>query len=1173
MRRIPFWLIGMGIVASSLLACHHSIPTRFERLSSDHTHVTFTNALTPTERLNGFTFTNFYNGGGVGVGDVNNDGLMDLVFTGNQVSCRLYLNQGKQREKALSFEDITQSAGLTTDRWCSGVAMVDINQDGWLDMYISVASHPALKHTENLLFINQGLKNGKPVFKEMAADYGLADPAFTTQSAFFDYDRDGDLDVFLLNTAPDFQNPAHVRPVVSDGSHPSTGKLYRNEGTGPKGHPVFKDVSKEAGITYDELGLGLVISDFNKDGFPDIYCSNDFTSSDILYQNDGEGHFTNVIKQATTHTSMYGMGVDAADLNNDGLPDLMQLDMLPKENERLKMMLGGQDYDRKQLSISPQFGHQMQYMRNSLQMNLGVGYGAEGMGQRVKGLGQRDQRLNQIAPYPMPSAPNPVPHASPPLFSEVGLMAGVAQTDWSWATLLADFDNDGRKDIYITNGYRKNVTDRDFINFTEDFSGFGTTEYNTKKRLELLDKVPEIPLAHYAFRNRGDGAFDDVSQAWGLHDESYANGAAYADFDNDGDLDLAVNNVDGEAFIYRNQSREQNPGGHYLTISLQGSSANRQGVGAKVTLWAGGTMQYTEASVVRGYLSSVDPRLHIGLGKNTKIDSLLIEWPDGRVETKRNITADQVLTLSQAQASLANKPSLYPASKPFFADVTDQYPIDFIHTESEFVDFKQTAAMHKMLSRSGFALAVGDVNGDGLDDCFMGGSYRGSPSCLFWQTAGGGFIKRPFPATTDQEATSALFFDADGDADLDLYVVHGGNERPSTEKAFYQDQLYLNNGKGDFSLAPTGTLPDVSGSGSCVVATDFDHDGDQDLFVGGRQIPGKYPLPARSYLLRSDETENGHRFVDITQQLCPSLMQAGMVCSAIWSDYDRDGWADLVLAGEWMPLTIYTNTKGSFRTATPIQIPASSGWWNSLAQGDFDQDGDLDYIAGNEGLNTLYRASEKEPVTIMAKDFNGDGTMDPLMGYYINGVCYPAVPRDALNQQVIQFRRKYQRFADYAAVTFDQLFTADDRSGAYEAKATYLQSAYIENLGQGKFALHALPGMAQAAPVFGIVTQDVNQDGRLDVVLTGNFYPNEVNMGREDASVGVVLLGDGRGRFKPLSPAESGLVIRGDARTSALLTGKNKEMLLITAVNSQGVRLNRCLIPHQMQAEERISRK
>ncbi|WP_420148029.1 VCBS repeat-containing protein [Spirosoma sp.] len=1147
MRSIKTWLVCTILVGSGLNACQTSTPTLFEQLSSSQTHITFSNTLTPSEALNGFTFTNFYNGGGVGVGDVNNDGFADVFFTGNQVSCRLYLNQGNQTKDAFSFDDITESAGLTTDRWCSGVAMTDINQDGWLDIYVSVASHSALQRTENLLFINQGLKNGKPVFREMAKAYGLADPAFTTQSAFFDYDRDGDLDVFLLNTAPDFQNPSHVRPVVSNGTHPSTGRLYRNEGKGTNGHPVFKDVSTEAGITYDGLGLGLVISDFNKDGYPDIYCSNDFTSSDILYQNDGKGHFTNVIKQATTHTSLYGMGVDAADLNNDTWPDLMQLDMLPKENARLKMMLAGQDYDRKEMSISPQYGQQMQYMRNSLQLNLGVG--------------SRDATA-------LPESGIPATHRNTmPMFSEIGLMANVAQTDWSWAALLADYDNDGWKDMYITNGYRKNVTDRDFINFTEDFSGFGTTEYNTKKRLELLEKVPEIPLAHYAFRNTGGDSFADASKEWGLNTESFANGAAYADFDNDGDLDLVVNNVDAEALVYRNHSREQHPDQHYLSITVQGDSANRQGIGASVTIWSGRGMQYAELATVRGYLSSVAPQLHFGLGKHATVDSLRIVWPDGRVETKRHLAGDQQITLAYSPKNPIAKPSGGTSANQLFVDVTDSFSIDFAHKESDFVDFKQTAAMHKMLSRSGFALATGDVNGDGLADFFVGSTFRGSEACLFLQHPSGGFIKKAFPDQNNQEAISALFFDADGDKDLDLYVVYGGNERPAAEKAFYQDQLYVNMGNGAFSPAPTGTLPDLSGSGSCVVAADFDHDNDLDLFVGGRQIPGQYPMPTRSYLLRNDLAGNGKsQFTDVTKELCPGLMQAGLVCSALWTDYDKDGWADLMLAGEWMPLTIYKNDNGRLNNPTsPIKLPNSAGWWNTLAQGDFDHDGDLDYLVGNEGLNTLYRASASQPVKIIAKDFNKDGTIDPLMGYYINGVCYPAIPRDALNQQVIQFRRKYQRFADYAAATFDELLTDDERKDAYQAEATYLQSAYIENLGQGRFALRALPRMAQASPVFGIVVHDFNHDGNLDAVLTGNFYPNEVNMGRQDASVGVVLLGDGHGKFKPLSPQESGLLIRGDARSSALLSGKNNEMWLLTAVNSQGLRFNRCLPPKSKQ--------
>jgi hypothetical protein len=1117
----------IALMSSLLGACHPSTPTLFELLPGSQTHVTFANKLTPSEKLNGFTFTNFYNGGGVAVGDVNNDGYADVFFTGNQVSCRLYLNGGRQNEDAFAFDDITELAGLTTDRWCSGVVMTDINQDGWLDIYISVANHSALKQTDNLLFVNQGLQNGNPVFKEMAKAYGLADPAFTTQSAFFDYDLDGDLDVFLLNTAPDFQNPSHVRPVVSNGTHPSTGKLYRNEGAGPAGHPVFSDVSAEAGITYDGLGLGLVISDINNDGYPDIYCSNDFTSSDILYLNDGKGHFTNVIKQAMAHTSMYGMGVDAADVNNDARPDLMQVDMLPKENNRLKMMLAGQDYDRKEMSVSPQYGNQMQYMRNSLQLNMGS-----------------------------PGETNV------PLFSEIGLLAGVAQTDWSWAPLLADFDNDGWKDMYITNGYRKNVTDRDFINFSEDFSGFGTTEYNTQKRLDLLDKVPEIPLEHYAFKNVAGGSFSYVSQAWGLNTKSFANGAAYADFDHDGDLDLVVNNIDAEALIYRNNSREQNPTQHYLTLQLQGDSTNRQGIGANVTVWSGGQMQYSELNVVRGYLSSIEPVVHFGLGEATIIDSLRIQWPGGRIDTRRAVPVDTLLTLFYRQAQEPDKPMPTPAAQPLFADVTTTYPIDFVHQESDYVDFKQTAAMHKMLSRPGFALTVGDVNGDGLDDCFVGGSYRGSEAGLFWQTTAGGLTRKPFPTQASREATNALFFDADGDKDLDLYVVYGGNERPVTDKAFYQDQLYLNDGKGSFSEAPVGTLPDLSGSGSCAIACDFDHDGDLDLFVGGRQIPGQYPLPARSYLLRNDSSPKGIRFTDVTRQRCPSLMQAGLVCSALWSDYDNDGWDDLLLAGEWMPLTLYKNEKGTFSsTVSPLPISNSAGWWNCLAQGDFDHDGDMDYITGNEGLNTLYHASTDEPVKIIAKDFNKDGTIDPLMGYYINGICYPTLPRDALNQQVIQFRRKYQRFADYAAVTFDELLSADERKGAYQAQATYLQSAYVENLGNGKFVLHALPLPAQAAPVFGIVVHDFNHDGHLDAVLTGNFYPNEVNMGREDASTGTVLLGDGRGHFRSLDSVTSGLLIRGDARSSALLRRKNGQMLLVTAVNSQGLQLNECLLP------------
>jgi hypothetical protein len=1131
----PLIIVGLTLIFT---ACQKSEPTLFEQVPPEQTGISFANNLSPTDQLNAFSFTNFYNGGGVGIGDVDNDGKPDVFFGGNQVSCRLYLNRIDSTNHHWKFEDVTEPAGLATNRWCTGISMADVNSDGWLDIYVSVAKHTALSHSENLLFINQGVKNGKPVFKEMAAAYGLADAAFTTQTAFFDYDLDGDLDAYLLNTGPDLQNPNYLRATINDGSYPSTGKLYRNEGIGTQGHPVFMDVSRQAGIRFEGLGLGLAISDLNKDGYPDIYCSNDFISSDMLYLNNGKtapGNptFTNVIREATAHTSLYGMGVDVADFNNDGLPDIFQLDMLPEENARQKKMLAGQDYDRKELSISEPYRYQMQYMRNSLQLNLG----ANGGGANGKAL---------------------------PLFSEIGLLAGVAKTDWSWAALMADYDNDGRKDLYITNGYRRDVTDRDFIQFTEEFAGFGTAEFQKDKRDELIRKVPEVKVPNYAYHNAGDLAFTDVSKAWGLADLSYSNGAAYADLDGDGDLDLVVNTVDSEALVYQNRVQQQSPT-HYLSVKFDGDSANRQGIGTKVTLWVGGQMQYAELSVVRGFQSSVEPVLHFGLGKSAVVDSLLVEWPGGKSEKQYRINANQRLTLRFSQAkSIETKPVLI-TGKPFFANVTDQIPLDFRHRSSDFVDFKQTAALHKMLSRSGFALASGDIDGDGLDDCFVGGTYRGSEACFLLRNKTGGFTKKPFPIHTSHDDTAALLFDADGDKDLDLYVVGGGAERPESDKSFYQDRLYLNNGKGDFSLSPANALPDLSGSGSCVVAADYDRDGDLDLFVGGRQIPAQYPLPARSYLLRNDSQKGSCQFTDVTAQLCPQLLKAGLVCTALWTDTNNDHWPDLLLTGEWMPITLLQNTNGkqpSTRLFTQSLIHSftlSKGWWNTLAQGDFDHDGDLDYIAGNEGLNTLYRASENEPIKIIAKDFNKDGTFDPLMGYFIKGVRYPAMPRDALNQQVIQFRRKYQRYADYAKVAFDDLLTKDDLDGAYQAEATYLQSAYIENLGNGEFKLTPLPRMAQQSPVFGAVVQDFNHDGNLDAVLTGNFFPNEVNMGREDASFGLVLLGDGRGHFKPLMPRESGFLISGDARQSVFLTGKGLDSLLVTAVNGKGLQINRYL--------------
>ncbi len=1080
--------------------------TLFSKIGSEISYVDFVNKITPNDTLNAFTFTNFYNGAGVGIGDFNNDSLPDLFFTANQVSSKIYINKGDLR-----FLDVSETAGITTSSWCTGVSIVDINQDGWDDIYVSTAKHPSFKNSKNLLFINQ--KTSHPTFKEEAEKYGLAFDGFTTQTVFFDYDLDGDLDAFLLNSSPDLQNPNYLRPSINDGSYPSTDRLFKNEGMDSNGQITFSDVSLQAGITFEGLGLGVVVSDINDDGYPDIYCSNDFISSDILYVNNKNGTFSNIIKSATAHTSLFGMGVDAADLTNDSKIDIFQLDMLPEDNFRQKQMLIGQDYDRKQMSISNNYQYQLQYMRNMLQINSGND-----------------------------------PKTGEPQFSEVGLMSNLARTDWSWATLLADLDNDGKKDVFISNGYRKNITDRDFINYAEEYNFFGTDKARHIKRDELLSKVPEIELKNYAFKNLGSFSFENVSKTWGLDEAGFSNGAAWADLDNDGDLDLIVNNIDSKASLFINNSKKE--GANFINFKPIGPVGNIKGIGLTSTIWMAGQPQKVENYVVRGYASSVASSIHFGTGSFSKVDSVIFKWPGGKVQKLFNLKTNNSYPVYYKNAEL--KSEIAPAlTIPYFT-ASKLNGVDFQHNESDYIDFKQTATRHKMLSRLGFVLKVADINNDGLDDFMVGGSYNGSESCLYIQTPDHSFKYQSFPETNGREVGDILFFDADGDGDVDLLLTYSSNERPLNVIEAYQPQLFINNGNANFSLAPN-SLPKISVSSTSAIAIDIDQDGRQDILITSRQVPGKYPLHGQNYVLLNNSKSKEVTFKDVSLSIGKNIMNIGMVSQVISTKLDVDRFPDLVFVGEWMPITMFVNENGKgFKAFAKDALKNTSGWWNCIAAHDINKDGLVDFIIGNEGLNSFYKASAEFPVRIVAKDFNDDGSFDPIMGQYILDDTYPVHARDALNQQIIQFRKKYQRYANYAKATFKDLFSDMELKDAYQNKATELKSIVLMNNGNENFAIKPLPSIAQIAPIFGIIPMKVNQDNFIDLVITGNFYPNEVHMGRQDASRGLVLLGKGNGEFEPMDRKEAGFNIVGDARASSLLHAGDYSYIL-TAINSKGL--------------------
>ena len=1087
-------------------------PTLFEPLPPERTGVTFANTLQESPRFNILNYLYYYNGGGVAVGDVNGDDLPDLYFTANEDSNKLYLNQGD-----FHFQDVTAEAGVAgLSNWTTGVTMADVNADSLLDIYVSAVGGYLDRNGRNELFINQGAgPDGVPTFTEEAEAYGLDFQGFATHATFFDYDRDGDLDAYLLNHSTHYEG-TYGEATLREAPHARAGdRLLRND------DHRFTDMSQEAGIYSGVTGYGLsaTVTDVNGDGWPDLYVANDFHENDFLYLNQGDGTFAETGQAAMGHTSRFSMGSDAADVNGDRRPDLVVLDMLPRREDVLKTSASAESFDIYNLKRRLGYGHQL--ARNTLQLNQGV-----------SGPGQ------------------------PPRFSDVGQLGGVQATDWSWSALLADLDQDGFRDLFVTNGIYRRANDLDYINYLADEAiqrslAQGITEEN----LTLLEKMPQIPLANYAFQGSDSLVFTDQAEAWGLADEGFSNGAAYGDLDNDGDLDLVVNNVGAPASIYENRADTLLPERHWLALELEGEGGNTAGIGARVLLYGAGPVRYAEQMPTRGFQSSVDPRLHIGLGAATSVDSLVVVWPDGRYQTLTDIQADQRLTLRQAEASGTYVfPAASPA-EPLFEDITGRLALDFRHDENTFVDFNLEKLMPHMLSTQGPALAVADVNGDGLEDVYVGGSEK-QAGRLFVQTPDGSFeptSERVWQADSLHEDVDAAFFDADGDGDQDLYVVSVGDGYWENAEAL-QDRLYFNDGRGGFERR-RDALPDVRTNGSVVAPGDFDGDGDLDLFVGSRFVPRRYGATPPNFLLENDGQGT---FNDITETKAEGLADAGMVTDAVWTDVDGDGRLDLVVVGEWMPVRVFTNQGGRLEEATEaVGLAQTNGWWNAVLADDFDGDGDADLLLGNLGLNSKIKASLAEPARLYLGDFDGNETPEGILTYYKDGVSYPMASRDDLIAQMEPLRRQYPSYTAFGARRIEELVPPEALAEAEVKEAYTFATAYAENQGDGTFTLRALPIEAQFAPVNALLSGDVDGDGHTDLLLAGGLYGVRPDRGRYDALYGLLLRGDGAGGFTPVGLDASGLVIDGEVRDLAWLRRADGDQFVIVARNDDELQVIR----------------